>query len=238
MSLLLNPYRFGSAYAAAVLADAPLQYLKMNETSGTTAADSSGNGKHGTYVGSPTLGAAALFPGGGTGVTFDGVNDIVQTGSLAITAEAACTVEWWMAPTSAIDKDSAAKIVYVPNTSDSAGNYFATGAISAALTNEVLTVVETTNTHRRAYTTATVGAISTAAHHVVVRWSGSAWTIWLDGVQVDNAGSMAASGWPEFTNGRFGGRDSDLYFPGRCGHLAVYAGALSDARIAAHYAAA
>jgi Concanavalin A-like lectin/glucanases superfamily len=38
-------------YANAVLADAPFEYYKFNETSGTVAADSSGNGKSGTYLG-------------------------------------------------------------------------------------------------------------------------------------------------------------------------------------------
>ena len=47
-------------------------HWKLDETSGTTAADSSGIGNHGTYSGSPTLGVAAAvdlgthFPSNGT----------------------------------------------------------------------------------------------------------------------------------------------------------------------------
>lgn len=48
--------RGGYTYATAVQSIPNLiQYLQLNETSGTTAADSSGNGCTGTYVNSPTL---------------------------------------------------------------------------------------------------------------------------------------------------------------------------------------
>lgn len=54
----------GSAYAAAVLQDNPLLYYRFADTSGTTATDSSGNGRNGTYVSTVTLNQ--------TGATTDG----------------------------------------------------------------------------------------------------------------------------------------------------------------------
>lgn len=42
-------------YSDAILADNPTVYYAMQETSGTTMVDSSGNQQHGTYFGSPTL---------------------------------------------------------------------------------------------------------------------------------------------------------------------------------------
>lgn len=50
------------AYADAVLALTPIAYWRLGEASGTTATDSSGNGYHGTYTGTPTRGAAGLLP--------------------------------------------------------------------------------------------------------------------------------------------------------------------------------
>jgi len=50
-------------YRDAVLALAPAGYWRMGETSGTVAADSSGHGLTGTYVGAPTLGAAGALAG-------------------------------------------------------------------------------------------------------------------------------------------------------------------------------
>lgn len=57
------------AYADEVLADSPLGYWKLDETSGTTVADSSGNGRDGVLTGSPGRSAGAP-PGGG--FDFDG----------------------------------------------------------------------------------------------------------------------------------------------------------------------
>lgn len=48
------------AYAQAVLADTPALYLRLNESSGPTAKDSSGNGRHGTYQGTLSLGQTGL----------------------------------------------------------------------------------------------------------------------------------------------------------------------------------
>ena len=55
----------GPSYSAAVLVDAPYAYYRLGEASGTTAADSSGNGRHGTYATTNiTLGATGLLTNG------------------------------------------------------------------------------------------------------------------------------------------------------------------------------
>ena len=50
-----------SAYALAVLADSPLAYWRLGETSGTTARDEKGQ-FDGVYRGTPTLGAPGSLP--------------------------------------------------------------------------------------------------------------------------------------------------------------------------------
>src|SRR6202035_1756866 len=47
-----------AGYASTVLADSPLVYYRMNETSGTVAADSSGHGYTGTYGAGIALGGS------------------------------------------------------------------------------------------------------------------------------------------------------------------------------------
>lgn len=59
-SAALGTARIPSAFSSLVLADAPLLYWRFGESSGTTAADSSGNSRNGTYTNSPTRGAASL----------------------------------------------------------------------------------------------------------------------------------------------------------------------------------
>lgn len=60
-------------YAAAVLATSPLRYNKLNEGSGTTVVDSSGNAYTGTYTGVTWDGT--LSPFGEPVPFFDGAND-------------------------------------------------------------------------------------------------------------------------------------------------------------------
>jgi PKD repeat protein len=51
------------SYPGEVLADSPLAYWRLGETSGTAASDSSGNGRNGSYVNGPQLGAAGALVG-------------------------------------------------------------------------------------------------------------------------------------------------------------------------------
>lgn len=55
-------------YAAEVLADSPVRFWPLDETSGTVADDAMNNGD-GTYTGGPTLGVAGLVTDGGNAVT-------------------------------------------------------------------------------------------------------------------------------------------------------------------------
>src|SRR5262245_61963391 len=63
--LLGSPLARGAAsYPATVLADGPVAYYRMEELSGTTATDSSGNSRDGSYIfstgGSPHLGLPGI----------------------------------------------------------------------------------------------------------------------------------------------------------------------------------
>jgi len=60
-----------ASYRDAVMADLPLAYLRLDETSGTTAADETGNGHIGSYSGSYTQGASPLIQDG-TSIDFSG----------------------------------------------------------------------------------------------------------------------------------------------------------------------
>src|SRR5262245_41595578 len=61
-------------YQSEVLADGPNLYLRLGESSGVVAADSSGNGLDASIVG-PTLGTAGTLTGdSNTAFTFDGIS--------------------------------------------------------------------------------------------------------------------------------------------------------------------
>ena len=84
-------------YSTVVLDDAPLVYYKLDETSGTTATDSSGNGNHGTYINGPTLNIAPLIQDG-RAVSFDGTNDRIDGPAVNVLGDV--TVEVWYRPSS------------------------------------------------------------------------------------------------------------------------------------------
>ena len=87
--------RCTSGYAAAVAADHPLAYWRLGETTGSVAADGSGNGNAGTYLNGPLL-AQAGAAAGDTAVGFDGVNDAVSipdTNPLRLNGS--FTIEFW-----------------------------------------------------------------------------------------------------------------------------------------------
>ena len=56
------------SYAARVLESGPSAYWRLNEASGTSAVDATGNGRTGTIHGGPTFGAAGA-PARGVGRT-------------------------------------------------------------------------------------------------------------------------------------------------------------------------
>ncbi|MGH2784089.1 MAG: DUF6531 domain-containing protein [Actinomycetota bacterium] len=73
----------GPAFASAsydddVLGDGPRWYLKLDETGGTVANDSSANNVDGVIEGGPTLGAAGLAPDGGTALDNPGTGSGVR----------------------------------------------------------------------------------------------------------------------------------------------------------------
>ena len=86
-----------SAYADQVIADGPISYWRLGDTSGTTASDVAG-ANPGTYTGGVTLGQQGALTGDpDSAASFDGVNDYVlvpDSSSLDLTA--GVTVEAWV----------------------------------------------------------------------------------------------------------------------------------------------
>lgn len=78
-----------------------LAHWKLDETSGTTLADSSWNGYSLTMANSPTLGGTTLGGVLGTNVAFNGTNQrATRSSTAALRNVAAGTVAFWFNPTS------------------------------------------------------------------------------------------------------------------------------------------
>lgn len=89
-------------YRAAVLAKNPVAYWRLGESDGTSAADETGNGHDGTYVGNPVLGQQGAINGDpNTAVQFSGGSYVEIPTSADFSQQTSgdgLTVEAWMRP--------------------------------------------------------------------------------------------------------------------------------------------
>jgi hypothetical protein len=92
-------YNTGRCYKDAVLADSPVGYWRLGESSGSTAADGI-YGRHGTYTASPTLGATGALDGdANTAATFNGSSQYAIVPFDAALNPSQFTIEGWVKPT-------------------------------------------------------------------------------------------------------------------------------------------
>ena len=83
------------SYADRILADNPFAYYRFDESGGTQATDSSGNERHGTYMGGVDLGQTSATEQLGSAMLLDGESGFVQLGPLNFEADA-FTIEAWI----------------------------------------------------------------------------------------------------------------------------------------------
>lgn len=182
-------------YQATVLADAPLGYWRLGEASGTVAADISGNGFNGIYT-NCTLGTAGLLSGDpNAAVTFNGITSVVDLGVTAglnitgvATVEAIIKMIGWPAA-------NAQGAIYARAYSGGYEDGFLVETDAGGTVHSLFIYSYDGGTHS---TTATISWALGEAHHVVGQYTGSAWKIFIDGVQVastaDVVGSVASTG--------------------------------------------
>jgi hypothetical protein len=211
-------------YPQAVMADHPVAYWRLGETSGTIALDSSGNGLNGTYVGSVSLGAVGAIVGDqDTAIALNGAGFVRIPNAGPLDNISIVTVEAWArgASTNATQLFSAA----------GGGGY-------QVVWNAGVAGAYAMNTYVNAKTKIT----DALWHQIVVAWDGAAATVYLDGV-ASNTGPNAIL--PNSLENQIGTQCSgagstmcSLYLAGSVDEVSVYDQALPAARVQAHYVAA
>lgn len=221
-------------FDAACKADGALAGWDMQETgSATVAVDFSGNGLNGTYAGSPTLGAAALFPGTtsasfttGSGMSVTGVADLVAN----------WTIELWAQFSNANGAGSVGDILYSRWTGPSS-----TGAQALLFRNPDVQTLEFDIPFVAAILTSTHNYVQNTPYHIILTRSSNTYTLMSNvtgSMAVDttatNSNTQKSCPLIEFgVNAVQGAKLNGLQsFP------RVYSTALSLARAQAHYAAA
>lgn len=214
-----------AAFDDAVLADAPAAYWPLDETTGTVANDASGNGNHGTYVGSPALGSATVE--GRTCPDFDGADDYVACPAIAL-------------PTTGFSLEVVGRMDSYVNEGTILGERMVDGRSFAAIGTHIggegahgtlsaggyygggnwVTIVDGTWT---------AGAV----HHGVLTHDGTTMRLYVDGVMV---GSRAATVLASSNGWDIGaGHSRTTFWNGPIAAAALYPTVLSAERVATHH---
>lgn len=211
------------SYAAEVMADSPVWYLKLDELSGTVAHDSSLSAKNGTYGGRTTLGGtnspstlgstAAWFTNTYSSKVTRAADNLLNVGDV-FTMEAFVRISDLSDGTYRPIVNGPGEMRLEPDNSLSLINF----GVSATC-----------------YGTTQIA--DTDWHHVAATKNGDAVHLYIDGVDV--SGSVTNSDYSGKNGTRYVGFDGDGFLAnGGLSDAAIYPTALSQARILAHIAAA
>jgi hypothetical protein len=224
------------SYSSEVLADSPVGYWRLDETSGTNAADSSGGSHDGTYTGGVTLNQASLLASDAdASASFDGSNDFVDIPHASALKPSHWTLEAW---------------IYVPNSESTFGSALC-GAYDGSSVPFLIgswdgafhTLKPSVGFYNGSWHVAQAGSdiSKDAVHHIVGTWDGTTLKIYVDGSLANSAvpGSSPTAG--NTANLRIGTRwDSsgdDKHFKGRLDEVAIFNTDIGATRIGVHYTA-
>lgn len=225
-------------YTAEVLADSPLAFWLLADTSGTTVTDSSGNSRTLTYVNSPTLNQTGPSANITKAVSFDGTNDIAYGAELAafnLSPAGNWTMEAWVKTSTA----GTGTICRLSNLANTSGGRLADLTCSGSGSLQVY--CNDAAGSGFIYVTATGTYYDGKWHHVVATGvSGGAMTIYVDGVsrasstasRNNNTASKAGQIGATYNNGPIAAP-----LNAQIAAVAMYNSTLSQARITSHYLA-
>lgn len=225
--------RPADAYGRAVYDDEPTTYWRLDETSGTTAADTSDNGATGNYVGGVSLGAPQAIEVG-TGVTLDGTSGNVVSSSPS-GGPSTYSAELWFA-----------------TSTTRGGKLLGFGNAQTGLSSSYDKQIYMTNAGHLIFgvynggfdlVTSPTALNDGQWHHVVATQDATGMRLYIDdqlagtnGASTNQAyqgywrvGGDSLNWWPD--------QPTSHYFAGNIDEVAIYGSALSAARVDAHYTA-
>jgi len=204
-----------TAYESAVLADHPTAYYRLDESSGTTARDSSGNGLDGTYQPGVTLGVTGAIlsdpsdtavSGSGTILTANGV-------TAGATGNSPRTFEFWFKTTTPSGGSNNPSVLW--SAGDAAFEIF----------ND--TQIDLVGSNGNNETSIPYALDDGLWHQVAVAYDGSTAVIYVDGNSVATLSpTFATSSSSSISLGPYTGSYDEF---------AIYPGALTTAQINAHW---
>jgi len=217
-----------SAEASATTSDLRVS-LAFDETGGTTAADSAGDGYHATLVNGPVFATGAL----GNAVDLDGVNDHLTLPTGVLNGLTDFSISLWVKPDTVTNWSR----VFDFGTG-TAVNMFLTPKNAA--TNKVRFAITTGGGAGEQRIDGANALTAGAWSHVVITWSGNTGILYVNGVEVGRNSAMTLN--PSSlgtTNLNYLGRSQypDPYFDGKIDDFRIYTRALAASEIATTTAA-
>ena len=216
-----------TSYAATILADTPVAFWELNESSGTTAADYSGNAYNGTYTGTYTLGQPSIMPhGSGASLELTGNGYVALPSVAALNAlNHPLSLEFW------IKTSTPASTMSILNLgSNGSASQTLSNVSSQQLTFGYVNVVNNA-------TSTTVLAANTTYHCVVTVDSGGNITFYVNGTTAGTGTTSGNVGSGAGTIGIYAHTLANFPYTGYIQNVAVYDYALTSTQVADHYAA-
>jgi hypothetical protein len=231
-------------YAATVLADAPLAYYRLDETSGTVAHDASGHQLDGVYGAAVGRGAAGLLVGDTDGAaSFNGgawslERVVTVPRNPALEPYRAVSIELWMQQR-VYNRDFTALVEYGDFPGATVDVPYAAVLYSNAF-GVYLYSLQQGSAAEPGFHSVTQPALG-ATYHVVITYDGANVRLYVDGVLEATKpfyGAIAGYGYSGLgIGGSAAGGSSDVVFAGTVDEVAIYGAALPAQRVMAHYAA-
>lgn len=220
----------GTLLPNPVLIDRPVSYWRLGEPSAATAAVDAAGANTGSYSG-VTLEAAGAVPGD-SAASFGGAGVVTVPAPSTLDLSSAVTVETWI----------------MPSVGGQNGGIFEK-TVGGLVNTQYLLLMEGGRIEFRgkqaagAYNTAMGPVLAVGSwSHVVGTYDGGALQLYVNGAAVASApaAALASGSGPAFIGrlGAEGGSPGILPFNGIIDEVAVYANALSPARVLAHYTSA
>lgn len=223
-------------YRTEVLAEDPVAYWRLGESSGTTASDETAHHIDGVYKNAPSLNASGPITGGNGAVSLDGVNDYIEVPDTpSLTPGSSYTLEAWVKWTNdgrswhtiatkgnGLEETYAA-LIFRDHDGRWAGVHHVTTAGGV-----------------RTWFNSTSNSLPSGDgwHHVAITYDGAMLRTFIDGVLNEwraKTGSLVATSTPL----RLGLRhDASLYLKGALDDVAFYERALTGADLIRHVQAA
>jgi len=229
----------GGSYDAAVLADSPASYWKLNESVGPVFADATNRGNsgfgemlnpNGVYTGGVTLNQSGALTSD-SAITLDGVGGYVNLPTMTWFNGGDFTIEGWVNPAA---NQNWQRLVDFSNGSASDNVLIAASQGTTGIPR--MDIYHGSTGHE---IVAGIGAIALNQWtHVVVTWQASSGTASL---YINGSLSATATGWAPTNvvrSNNYIGRSpwsADSYFKGGMDEVAIYAYALSATQVANHY---